>query len=107
MSVIQNWFHLLGLVIQGAVSLSLSFLFIVFEYIKEQNKFIKNEKLLCLESANALRGLEPNLFGLPNLIHREEIQKIFDHIQNKKGILLSGEAGSGKSSIGVELYKKW
>jgi hypothetical protein len=55
---------------------------------------------------NSQRVLKPGLVGIPNLIQRSETVQIFDYIKNGKSVLLTGEAGAGKSGIATAIVVK-
>jgi len=101
----QNWIYLLGLAIFSVLT---PFGLISIFWQVEKEKEIRNEsiRLIKVESEHALRGLKPSLQGLTELIERDETQEIWNQLFDKKAILLTGEAGSGKSGIGVEIYKR-
>jgi hypothetical protein len=101
----QNWIYLLGSAIIGVFS-ALSSISILWQVEKEKEIRKESIQLLNVESEHAVRGLQPRLFGLTEFIDRGETQEIWNLLFNRKALLLSGEAGSGKSGIGVEIYNK-
>lgn len=101
----QNWVYLLGSAIIGVFS-ALSLISILWQVEKEKEIRKESIRLVNVESEHAVRGLQPRLFGLAELIDRDETQEIWNLLFKRKALLLSGEAGSGKSGIGVEIYNK-
>lgn len=106
LSVWQNWFQLLGLVIIGVTAIFAFYVPMKIESEKELFIQEQSRRILFRETENAVNGLKPRLIGLSDFIRRDETIYIWNHIFNKNSILLSGEAGSGKSGIGFELFNK-
>ena len=99
----QNNIYLIG---SAALGASAVFSFVgpfVIEIIKDNELFTKSVRVLRIETENAKRRLQPSLLGLNSLLSRTEATTIIDRLSYTKSILFSGEAGVGKSGIGVQI----
>ncbi|MFN8435680.1 MAG: hypothetical protein U0V18_16775 [Anaerolineales bacterium] len=102
----QDW--VLYLLIPVAVSFLGVFvnLFQIFSSVNESIKlFERVHRTLKRVTDNSVRILKPKLKGIPRLITREETKIIFESIERKKSLLLTGDAGAGKSGIACSLVE--
>jgi hypothetical protein len=66
--------------------------------------FVQNIKTqFSSYTRRALRQIRLRIPGIPDPLPREEIERIEEQLHQRKAIILTGEAGTGKSGIGYEL----
>lgn len=63
----------------------------------------RTRKALVSETNNSKRILEPKPRGIPFILQRDETEKIIEQLHLGNPVLLTGEAGTGKSGIAVAL----
>lgn len=68
---------------------------------QERDRKDRSQTAFERETDNSMRRLKPPLRGIPNLIEREETGDIRNQLEQFTPVLLTGDAGSGKSGIAV------
>lgn len=58
------------------------------------------ERTFARETDHALRMIHPMIPGIPGPLPRDEVARIEEQLALEKAVLLTGDAGSGKSGIG-------
>jgi hypothetical protein len=96
----------IGTVIVVTFGLSSNIIGIASVIVTEHRIRERTRKAFERETRNSERVLKPKLRGIPSLLPRDEPAQIIEQIELKKAVLVTGEAGTGKSGIAVALVKE-
>ena len=102
----KSFLSLLALSIVGVVSFLSGFLQTVAQVILSYQKAEQSYRAFNRVTNKSKKFLSPKLRGIPNFLSREETDVVLNHVINSTPVILTGDAGAGKSAIAVELLKK-
>lgn len=75
----------------------------VIEHKKDRERKERSQWAFRRETEHSVRLLKPSLRGIPEFIDREEADEVLEQLGLGRPVLLTGEAGTGKSGIAVAL----
>ena len=102
----NNRIYLLGGIILSLANFLIGNTGTIIDAVKEAGVKKRSEESLLLESNNCYRDLNPRLLGIRNIIPRNETGQILSRLTQNNGVLFTGDAGYGKSGIGVALVEQ-